>query len=332
LRLKSGRKILIGACLLGCGGFVVRGELEPWLQHTAAGPVLAALFRTVAVPGGAVAILRPPAESRPALTNLISATPRDAMLYRLRAQEAEVALDFVAAEADWKTYAQTAADRYGAQIELADFYDRRIRPRDELAALTAAAAAKDDPLLPVTAQRGWRAFERMAALESAAEPVFRAWVARYPQEPEAWRKLIEHLAATKQFAAAETEIARYGRAFHDDPLEPVKMRADLEMRRGSGAALAVYDLAFQPLWPEEMRAAISSYWRSRGSCGNSPAGRARRWPRTRRTWTPPRGCSTIFARRTTSLPRAACIAGISHRQGIRPAGRPKGRLAGMDGR
>ena len=272
--MKSGRKILIGACLLGCGGFVVRGELEPWLQHTAAGPVLAALFRTVAVPGGAVAILRPPAESRPALTNLISATPRDAMLYRLRAQEAEVALDFVAAEADWKTYAQTAADRYGAQIELADFYDRRIRPRDELAALTAAAAAKDDPLLPVTAQRGWRAFERMAALESAAEPVFRAWVARYPQEPEAWRKLIEHLAATKQFAAAETEIARYGGAFHD-PLEPVKMRADLEMRRGSGgAALAVYDLAFQPLWPEEMRARYFKLLEEQGQMRGF-AGRAR---------------------------------------------------------
>jgi cellulose synthase operon protein C len=34
------------------------------------------------------------------------------------------------------------------------------------------------------------------------------------------------------------------------------MRAAIEMQRGApGAALAVYDRAFQPLWPNEMRAA-----------------------------------------------------------------------------
>ena len=183
------------------------------------------------------------------------------MLYRLRAQEAEVALDFVAAEADWKAYAQNAADPYSAQLELADFYHRRIRPREELAALTAAAAAKDDPLQPASAQRGWRALERMAAVveqealpEAAAEPVFLRLGRALSQEPAAWRaKLIEHLAASRKFAAAETEIVRYGRTFHD-AFGPVKMRADLEVRRGSpDAALGVYDRAFQPLWPEEMR-------------------------------------------------------------------------------
>ena len=258
--MKSGSQVLTAAGLMVCGVFLIRGEIEPWVQHTPAGPAIAALFRVVPMPGGTVPILRPPAETRPALTNLISGAPRDAMLYRLRAREAEVALDFAAAEADWKAYAANAADRYGAQIELADFYHRRIRPLDELAALTATAAAQDDPLLPATAQRGWLAFERMADVagqealpESVAEPVFRAWLARYPKEPAAWRKLIEHLAAHGQFAAAETEIASYGRAFHDE-FERVRMRADLEIRRGSpDAALALYDRAFQPLWPEEMR-------------------------------------------------------------------------------
>ena len=115
------------------------------------------------------------------------------MLYRLRAQEAEVALDFAAAEGDWKSYAQHASDSYAAQIELADFYYRRIRPREEMATLSAATAVKDDPLQPAAAQRGWHAFERMAAVvdrealpESVAEPAFRAWVARYPKEPAAW--------------------------------------------------------------------------------------------------------------------------------------------------
>ena len=259
--MKSGRQLLVAAGLMVCGAFLIRGELEPWVQHTPTGPAIAALFRSVPMPRGNVSILRPPSEARPELTKLISSTPRDAMLYRLRAQEAEVALDFAAAEADWKNYAANATDRYSAQIELADFYHRQIRPQDEIAALTAAAAAKDDPLQPATAQQGWHAFERMAAVveqealpESAAEPVFRAWVARYPKEAAAWRRLIEHLAAKKQYAAAETEIASYGRTFHDT-FEPVRMRADLEMRRSrADAALALYDRAFQPLWPEEMRA------------------------------------------------------------------------------
>jgi tetratricopeptide (TPR) repeat protein len=242
----------IAAALLLSAAFLLRGQLAPWVQHTPAGPAIAALFRSVPMPGGAVPILRPPAEARPALTALLSAAPRDPMLYRLRAQEAEMALDFTAAEADWKAY--------GDALELADFYHRRARPHDELAALHTAAAAKDDPLLPATAQPGWHAFERMAAVAaqealqaSDTEPVFRAWVARYPKEPAAWRKLIEYLSAHRQYAAAETAIADYGRAFQAEP-ETVSLRADLEMRRGhADAALALYDRAFQPLWPSQLR-------------------------------------------------------------------------------
>jgi cellulose synthase operon protein C len=260
-RLKSGRRILAAAAVAICGAFLIRGELQPWVQHIPAGPALSALFRNAPMPGGPVPILRPPAETRPALTQLISAAPRDASLYRLRAQADELALDFAAAEADWKTYAANTSDQYGARIELADFYHRRNQPRDELAALTAASNEKDDPLQPATAQRAWHAFERMSTVidqealpPPVAEPVFRAWVARYPKEPAAWRTLIEYLAAHRQFAAAEGEIAAYGRKFQD-ALEPVKMRADLEIRRGApDAALGIYDRAFQPLWPAEMTA------------------------------------------------------------------------------
>ena len=213
------------------------------------------------MPGGAVPVRRPPAETRPALTKLISGAPRDAMLYRLRAQEAEMALDFTAAEADWKACVQTAADSYQARIELADFYHRRLRPRDETAALSEATAEKDDPLLSATEQRAWRAFERMASTvaddalpQTVSIPVFRAWVARYREEPAARRRLIEYLVKLGQFAAAEKEISSYGRAFQDD-IATVKMRADLELQRGfPDAAMRVYDRAFQPLWPEEMSA------------------------------------------------------------------------------
>ena len=247
--------------LLLSSTMLLQGDLPRTVQHIPSGPAISALFRGVPMPGGEVPILRPPAETRPALTSLIAAAPRDAMLYRLRAQQAETALDFTAAEADWKLYAQHASDRYAGQIELADFYHRRIRPRDELTTLNAASGAKDDPLQQVQAQPGWRAFERMAALIESedlgptdADPVFRAWVARYPKEPAAWRRRIEYLGATRQFGAAEAEIAAYGRAFQNE-VEPVRMRAELAIHRGDpAAAIRIYDAAFQPLWPDEMRA------------------------------------------------------------------------------
>src|SRR5579863_6229126 len=97
-RLKSGKQVAMAAGLLAAGAFLVRGELAPFVQHLPTGPAVAALFRSVSMPGGAVPILRPPAETRQALTNLLSSSPRDAVLIRLRAQEAEMALDFAAAE------------------------------------------------------------------------------------------------------------------------------------------------------------------------------------------------------------------------------------------
>jgi hypothetical protein len=257
--LKSGSRISAAAALAIFSALVIRGDLQPGVQHVRAGLAITALFRDVPMHGGTVPILRPPAETRPALTNLIASSPKDSMLYRLRAQEAEVALDFEAAELDWKAYADNAADPYGARIELADFYHRRNTPRAEIAVLTSAAAVQDDPLQPATVQRAWQAFERMAAVidqealpEPLAAPVYRAWVARYPKESAAWRNRIEYLAAHQQFAEAESEIASYGRNFHDE-LEPVRMRADLEIHRGApDAALGIYDRAFQPLWPDEM--------------------------------------------------------------------------------
>ena len=279
--MRSGKRVAIVAALLGSGAILIRGQLEPWIQHVPAGPMIDALFRTVPMPGGPVAILRPPSEARPALTSLIASDAHDAALYRLRAQEAEVALDFAAADADWKTYAQSAQDRYGAQLELADFYHRRARPRDELAALMAATSTKDDPLLPTESQPAWRAFVRMANVvaqedlpNAVSDPVFRAWVGRYPKERAAWLALIDHLTMHREFAAAEIEIAAFGRTFRD-PAEPVRLRAALAEQRGdANAALAIYDRAFQPLWPDEMRASYFKLLEQEGQLREF-AGRAR---------------------------------------------------------
>jgi len=95
----------------------------------------------MSLPGGAVLFRRPPAETRPALGELINAQPRNADLYSLRALEDEQQLDFSAAESDWKEYVENASGKTDAQIALADFYHRRVRPLNEIKTLSVVAAA-----------------------------------------------------------------------------------------------------------------------------------------------------------------------------------------------
>ncbi|HMD48503.1 MAG TPA: hypothetical protein VKG79_05370 [Bryobacteraceae bacterium] len=145
----------------------------------------------------------------------------------------------------------------------------------------AATSAKDDPLLASESQPAWRAFVRMAGVvaqedlqNAASDPVFRAWVGRYPKERAAWLALIDHLTAGREFAAAEIEIAAFGRTFHD-PREPLRMRAALALRRDApNEALAIYDRAFQPLWPDDMRASYFKLLEEEGQLREF-AGRAR---------------------------------------------------------
>jgi hypothetical protein len=87
------------------------GELPSWIRNIDASTALEAVFfRMMSLPSGAVAYRRPPRETGPALGELIKSQPRNADLYSLRALEDEQQLDFVAAEADWKSYAANAAD------------------------------------------------------------------------------------------------------------------------------------------------------------------------------------------------------------------------------
>ncbi len=65
------------------------------------------------MPTGSIAVRRPPKETRPELTKLITAAPKDAELYSLRALEEEQQLDFAAAEKDWKQCIDLAKDRMG---------------------------------------------------------------------------------------------------------------------------------------------------------------------------------------------------------------------------
>jgi hypothetical protein len=122
------------------GAVAALGELPAWIRNIDASTVLeGAFFRRMSLPSGAVPFRRPASESRPALADLIKSQPHNAELYSLRAMEDEQQLDFTAAESDWKAYADNSSDRISAQLALADFYHRRLRPADEIKTLALVA-------------------------------------------------------------------------------------------------------------------------------------------------------------------------------------------------
>jgi hypothetical protein len=133
--------LLLALILVGLASHA-RAELTSWLCNIEAGsPLEAVFFRLMALPNAQVLFRRPPSETRPALTELLRKQPDNGELYALRALEDEQQLDNVNAEADWKNYLSKSADKPGAELALADFYHRRLRPWEEIAALAVVAAA-----------------------------------------------------------------------------------------------------------------------------------------------------------------------------------------------
>ena len=269
------RKPLIGLCAIAFTIFAAgwaataSGSLPGWIRNIEGGSAIeAAFFRLMALPGGEVAFRRPPSETRPALGELLKKQPGDAELYSLRALEDEQLLDFTAAEADWKSFAEKSADKPSAQLSLADFYHRRLQPLEEIKALSVAAGAPADSsesLRPPSELRSWRAFERIfGVIRAQGLPAevsvaqYRSWLARYPQEPSLYPRFLEYLISIKDFSAATQLIAHYHEKFPADEILPVKARALIEYRQGSlQQGLAVYEKGFQPLWAPEL---IKSYF------------------------------------------------------------------------
>ena len=269
------RKPLVAACtaaltILAAGwAATASGALPGWIRNIEARTgIEAAFFRWMALPGGEVVFRRPPSETRPALGELLRKQPGDAELYSLRALEDEQQLDFAAAEADWKSFAEKSADKLAAQLSLADFYHRRLQPLEEIKALSAAASAPADAsekVTPASEQPSWRAFERIfGVIHAQGLPAdvsvaqYRTWLARYPQEPSLYPRFLEYLISIKDFPGANQIIAQYHGKFPADEILLVKARALVEYQKGSiQQGLAVYEKGFQPLWAPEL---IKSYF------------------------------------------------------------------------
>jgi hypothetical protein len=256
--------------ILAAGWVLTAGRTLPyWIRNAEAGSEIeAALFRLMSLPGGEVLFRRPPRESRPALGELLKKQPKDRELYSLRAQEDEQQLDFAAAESDWKLYADNSSNKSAAQITLADFYHRRLRPMDEIKALSAAAGAPADASESFTAdseQRSWQAFERVFAIihaqalpKNVSISQYRAWIIRYPQQQPLYARFLEYLISQKEYEAANQIIAEYHQRFPVDDIFPIKAKALVDYRQGSlQQGLAVYEKSFQPLWAPAL---VKSYF------------------------------------------------------------------------
>ncbi len=256
---------LLAVCvLIGLAVTALRADISQWTRNLEAGSALEQLFfRAMWMPYGSVAARRPPAETRPALDKLIAAAPTQADLYSLRALEDEQQLDFTTAESDWKKFAEFSTDKAAGQFGLADYYHRRLRPKDEIASLLAAGAMpspSSEHFTPAAEQRAWSAFPRIFDLAAAhalpaevSDGAYKAWIARYPREAYAYTRYFSFLLEQKDYPAATGLIAQYRKAFPDDEIFPVKARALIAYRSGSTEqGLAAYESQFKPLWPAEL--------------------------------------------------------------------------------
>ncbi len=229
-------------------GAALRADFGVWLQNIASSsPFDAVLFRNVNLPSGQVQLRRPPKETRPELARM----PVTAEAMYLRAREAELQLDFANAEANWKKYAELTPDKSAANVELADHYNRRLRPADELAALKAAGTnASFSRAIGLVNMQGMPV--------DAGVGVYMAWITRQPQETSVRKQMFDYLLAHERWTDADAFLGVYQKTFPNDVIFPVIGKAKLEQKRGSlQQALAVYDAGFKPLWPADL---IQSYF------------------------------------------------------------------------
>jgi lipopolysaccharide biosynthesis regulator YciM len=224
-----------------------------------------ALYRLMALPDGSVMARRPPVESRAQLDSLIRQSASNAELYAVRAQEDERQLDFKAAEKDWREAAELSRDKPSALSNLADFYHRRLQPREEVQVLLQSAnlpAHTIDAYQSDSEQAAWRAIQRALQVSSDSQlpaeiraGIYEAWIKRYPKDIEPLQEYFRTLIRAKDIQGARTVATRIHSAFPGQL--SIGLETDSQLARldhGDQAALAVYEKQFSPLWPAELRA------------------------------------------------------------------------------
>lgn len=180
-------------------------------------------YRVTTFAGNTIAWRKSPAETRAVLSTQIQAEANEARLYYLRAREAELQLDFAAAEADLVKYVQLAPNKGPAWTEKANYHHRRLEPAKEIAALLEAKLFS-------------RALVEVKEQLLDPLPIYQAWEAAEPNSDKLYAEYLPYLLSRKNYAEYEAVLGR--RKFPDQ----LERRAALEQARsGAAAAAAVYD-------------------------------------------------------------------------------------------
>jgi Flp pilus assembly protein TadD len=258
------RTFLVGTALSLGLVLLAHAEVPSWLQGVpASAPASSILYRVVPMLSGPVSVRRPPKETAPELAMLSAKNPSDVELLALTAREYEANLDFANAEARWKLLETVSPDRVAGQMDLADYYHRRMQPQLELQTLVAAAArlpAIEDRLQPETQQRAWQLHERIQQLiqvqtmpAAAAIQDYEAWITKYPRAESLYQRYFDFLIGNGMLTRASQLLDRYQQGFANDRAFPIRAKTSLAEKRGSpGGAIAVYDAAFDALWPQQL--------------------------------------------------------------------------------
>jgi cellulose synthase operon protein C len=204
--------------------------LDFWSTDTVADSVLErALYRNMEMPGGPILVRRVPAESIKELSGTRA--------YSIRAIEAERALDFPHAEADW-----IAA---GNKIELADFYHRRLEPEKEVDAILASGGDY---------ARAATVAHDAALSEAVRDRIYQAWISHDPADKNPLLAYFDLFVVAKNATRAQAIQKEIAGKFPTDT--PLILDAEARVAGIDGgplAALNTYDQHFDPLWPEDVR-------------------------------------------------------------------------------
>jgi tetratricopeptide (TPR) repeat protein len=209
---------------------------------------------------------RAPAESRQTLGGLIDKDARNSGLYAMRAREDERGMDYKAAEADWRRSADLASDKTAGMLAVADYYQRRNEPRQQVDSLLAASKAPvsiEERLRDASQTRSWTAFQSALRVVKrdrlpvvAENEIYEAWLARWPErQSDLYFEYFSALIERKDKVGARAVLDRFRAKFPDEQAKILSAEASLEDT--NDAKLAVYSRQFTPAWPEEL---LSQYY------------------------------------------------------------------------
>ncbi|MEW5974493.1 MAG: hypothetical protein AB1898_01685 [Acidobacteriota bacterium] len=251
--------IIVAAVFLLCGARIFPRFLQ---DLTADDALNRAFFSTVSFLGSQIEIPKPIEESRTELRNLLAQRNDTPELYRLLAEQDEMALDFAAAEVNYRRSVDLATAKDQALEVLADFYVRRLRFGDAVATLVsqASASSSSDTSTPLSEHPRFRILHRAIELaetrrvDSVDVPALYRTLAEYfPDHPLPYREWLEALLKRRQTDEAMLLLDRFRRRFPQEEDFALRTHARLlEQQARTQEALRLYESSYQPQWKDSL--------------------------------------------------------------------------------